>query len=68
MKQSVIAGIVMFAIGCLLAGRPQDVFRVSEGWKSKEKSSPSAGYNAVCRTVGSLFIVVGIFLMTGIIS
>lgn len=68
MKQSLIAGIVLFVIGLALCVFPAGVWKIAEKWKSHGADQPSAGFRIVCRIVGIVFMAVGILLFAGVIE
>ncbi len=60
MKQELIAGIILGVIGLsLVLIPPSRWWRLTEKWKTKDGSQPSAGYAAVMRVLGAVFALVG---------
>ena len=56
MKQEIIAGIILFAIGLsLLIIPPEKWWTATEKWKTKDGGQPSKSYAAVLRLLGIVF-------------
>ncbi len=63
MKQEVIAGMVLCAMGLtMLLISPNAWWRVSEKWKTKNGSGPSKSYTVFLRVLGVVFFGAGITL------
>ena len=64
MKQEVIAGIILCAMGLCLLVIPVDIWwKISEQWKTEGEARPSKRYAAVTRAVGIVFAVAGAALL-----
>ncbi len=68
MNQSNIAGIILCLMGMRLCAFPLVIWEISEKWKSKNASTPSAKYITTIRIVGGTFIGFGILLALGVID
>ena len=63
MKQEVIAGIILCAMGlAMLLISPNAWWRVAEKWKTKDGSVPSGSYTVFLRVLGVVFVGAGITL------
>ena len=64
MKQVVIPGIVMCVMGfCLLFVSVDKIWTVAEKWKTIGGEQPSKSYVVITRTLGIVFLVVGVGLL-----
>ena len=62
--QEVIPGIVMCVIGfCLLFVSVDKIWAVAEKWKTIGGERPSKSYVVITRTLGIVFILVGVGLL-----
>ena len=60
MKQELVAGIILGAIGLsLVLGPPARLWTITEKWKTKDGSQPSKSYTVVTRILGIVFALVG---------
>ncbi len=63
MKQEVIAGMVLCAMGLtMLLISPNAWWRVAEKWKTKNGSGPSKSYTVFLRVLGVVFFGAGMTL------
>jgi uncharacterized membrane protein len=64
MIQDVIPGIVMCVIGfCLLFISVDKIWAIAEKWKTIGGDRPSKSYAVITRTLGIVFLVVGVGLL-----
>lgn len=64
MKQELTAGIVTGLIGLSLLVIPAGkLWTITEKWKTREGGHPSKGYAFLMRTLGAVFLALGIFLI-----
>ena len=68
MKQEQIAGIVLCAIGLVLAIRPAWVWKLTESWKTEGSGAPSGRYMRVMHIVSGATLGVGVLLLMGILK
>jgi len=59
MTQEHIAGLLLMFISILLILFPNQIWKVTEAWKSSTTTAPSNGYIIVLRCVGIFLIIVG---------
>ncbi len=63
MKQEVIAGMVLCAMGlAMLLISPNAWWKVAEKWKTKDGSGPAKSYTVILRVLGVVFFGTGIAL------
>ena len=56
MKQEILAGIVLCAIGaCLLLVPSGTLWRVTEKWKTQNGNGPSKSYTVLMKVLGAVF-------------
>jgi hypothetical protein len=63
---NIIFGVIAAAIGVLQVTQPQAAFFLAKGWKYRSLE-PSDAFLLVTRMSGSVFVLVGILLITGVI-
>ena len=68
MKQNDLAGIILSLIGLVLAIFPNALWKLTEKWKSRDASEPSALYRTTLRIVGAVFLIAGVLLAIGMLK
>lgn len=67
MLQRILGGAALAGIGVLLLLKPDAVWKVTERWKSGGATEASPAFHRVTRTLGTVFAVVGLLVLTGIL-
>lgn len=68
MNQSVVAGIILIIFGLIMEGKPIKIWQIAERWKSREAKGPSDLFVLVTRILGSVFCMLGILLLLGVVK
>ena len=66
--QEKISGIIMATIGLILCAKPIWIWKITEGWKTKESRVPSERYMTVLRIMSGTLIGIGLLLVAGILK